>query len=128
MIRVTLAGAELAGLAVEHPAASIRLLLPPRGASELTLPAWNGNEFLMPDGTRPILRTLTPRHVDAANVALDVDIVLHDGGAMSDWAGAAAPGDAAAISGPGRCYRIDADAPVFLLAGDETAIPAISQF
>ncbi|MDQ1366959.1 MAG: hypothetical protein QOE57_3001, partial [Acidimicrobiaceae bacterium] len=29
--------------------------------------------------------------------------------------------------GPGRGYVIDTDAPAFLLAGDETAIPAISQ-
>ena len=32
-----------------------------------------------------------------------------------------------AISGPGRGYEIDADATGYLVAGDETAIPAISQ-
>jgi len=32
-----------------------------------------------------------------------------------------------AISGPGRGYAIDPDAPAFVLAGDETAIPAIGQ-
>ena len=32
-----------------------------------------------------------------------------------------------AISGPGRGYTIDGEAPAFLLAGDETAIPAIGQ-
>ena len=43
------------------------------------------------------------------------------------WADAATPGAPAAVSGPGRGYTIDRDAPAFLLAGDETAIPAISQ-
>ncbi len=37
------------------------------------------------------------------------------------------PGDPAAVSGPGRGYAIDAGRPAYLLAGDETAIPAISQ-
>jgi NADPH-dependent ferric siderophore reductase len=81
----------------------------------------------MPDGRRPTLRTLTPRRVEPATLELDIDIVVHDGGTMCEWAQAAAPGDEAAISGPGRGYTIDREAPGFLLAGDETAIPAISQ-
>jgi NADPH-dependent ferric siderophore reductase len=36
-------------------------------------------------------------------------------------------GEPAAVSGPGRGYVVDQDAPAFLLAGDETAIPAIGQ-
>jgi NADPH-dependent ferric siderophore reductase len=127
MIRVTLTGSDLVGLTVEQPAASVRLLLPASGSKELVVPTWNGNEFLMPDGGRPTLRTLTPRRVDPESLELDVDIVVHDGGPMSDWAQSAEPGDAAAVSGPGRGYTIDADAPAFLLAGDETAMPAISQ-
>ena len=45
----------------------------------------------------------------------------------SAWAESAQPGDPAAISGPGRGYAVDRDAPAFLVAGDETAIPAITQ-
>jgi len=127
MIRITFTGPDLAGFAVEQPAASVRLLLPPPGSSELIVPVWNGNEFLMADGTRPTLRTLTPRRSDPAEPELDVDIVIHEAGAMSEWAQAAVEGDPAAISGPGRGYVVDAAAPGFLLAGDETAIPAISQ-
>jgi NADPH-dependent ferric siderophore reductase len=125
--RVTLAGPDLDGLTVEHPAASVRLLLPSPGGHELVIPTWTGNEFLLPDGRRPTIRTFTPRRVDAAALELDLEIVIHGGGVASDWAGAAEPGDQAALSGPGRGYVIDRDAPAFLLAGDETAIPAISQ-
>jgi NADPH-dependent ferric siderophore reductase len=32
-----------------------------------------------------------------------------------------------AVSGPGRGYDIDPEAPAFLLAGDESALPAIGQ-
>lgn len=127
LVRVTLGGSELEGLVVEQPAASVRLLLPSPGSSELVMPAWTGNEFLLPDGRRPAIRTLTPRRLDPGALTLEVEIVLHEGGAASAWARAAEAGDEAAISGPGRGYPIDPDATAFLVAGDESAIPAISQ-
>src|SRR5438876_1927801 len=119
MMRITFAGADLEGLTVEHPAASVRLLLPSSGAHELVVPSWNGNEFLLPDGRRPAIRTFTPRRVDPETLELDLEIVLHDDGVASRWAEAAQPGDPAAVSGPGRGYAVDRDAPAFLLAGDE---------
>lgn len=127
MARITLAGKELEGLIVEEPAASVRLLLPSPGTNELVIPTWNGNEFLLTDGRRPSIRTVTPRRVDEARLELDVEVVLHGGGVASRWAEAAEPGGVAAVSGPGRGYTVDHDAAAFLLAGDETAIPAISQ-
>jgi NADPH-dependent ferric siderophore reductase len=126
LTRVTLAGPELGGLTVDQPAASVRLLLPSPADPELVIPSWNGNEFLLGDGRRPHIRTLTPRRLGPAARELDVDIVIHGGGVASDWVTTAAPGDPVAISGPGRGYVIEA-APTLLLAGDETAIPAISQ-
>lgn len=127
MARVTLAGPELAGFTVDEPAASVRLLLPSPDHEELPTPVWNGNEFLLPDGRRPTIRTFTPRRVDRVAHELDVEVVIHGGGAASAWALAADPGRPVALSGPGRGYVVDGDAPAFLLAGDETAIPAISQ-
>jgi NADPH-dependent ferric siderophore reductase len=127
MTRVTLWGADLEGFVVDKPAASVRVLLPSPGESEIVMPEWNGNEFLLPDGSRPAIRTFTPRRVDPEALELDVDIVLHDGGVASDWARTATAGDAAAVSGPGRGYDVDTTATGFLLGGDETAIPAISQ-
>jgi NADPH-dependent ferric siderophore reductase len=127
LVRITLAGPDLEGFAVDQPAASVRLLLPSPGSDGLVMPAWNGNEFLLADGRRPIIRTFTPVRVDSTLLELDVDVVLHGEGAASQWASGAAPGDAAAVSGPGRGYAVDADAPAFLLAGDESAMPAIRQ-
>jgi len=127
LLRVTVAGPELDGLAIEQPAASVRLLLPSSDQSDLVRPSWNGNEFLLPDGRRPVIRTFTPRRFDPAALELDLEIVVHGGGAASAWAETAQPGAPAAISGPGRGYTVDPDAEGFLLAGDETAIPAMSQ-
>lgn len=126
MIRITLAGPSLEGLVVNDPAASVRLLLPSSGR-ELTMPTWNGNEFLHADGKRPAIRTFTPGRTDAKSLELDLDVVVHEGGVASGWAEQAEPGDRAAVSGPGRGYAIDGEATAFLLAGDETAIPAIAQ-
>jgi NADPH-dependent ferric siderophore reductase len=127
LVRVTLTGPDLRGLTIDSPAASVRLLLPSPGGANLVVPTWNGNEFLLPDGRRPTIRTFTPRRVDEEALELELQIVVHDGGAASDWVDGATPGDEAAVSGPGRGYVVDDDAPAFLLAGDETAIPAISQ-
>lgn len=127
MVGLTFAGAELEGLAIDRPAASVRLLVPSPGSAELVMPQWNGNEFLLPDGERPTIRTFTPRRLDPDALELEVWVVIHDGGEVSDWARGATSGDPAAVSGPGRGYEIDPDASAFLLAGDETAIPAISQ-
>ncbi len=127
LLRVTVGGADLAGLDIGLPAASVRLLVPRPGQTELVIPTWNGNEFLDADGTRPSIRTYTPRAFDPESLELDLDVVLHDQGIVAAWASAARPGDPAGISGPGRGYTIDTSARSFLLAGDESALPAISQ-
>jgi NADPH-dependent ferric siderophore reductase len=127
MRRVTFGGDDLEGLVIDQPAASVRLLLPGAGETELVMPTWNGNEFRLPDGARPTIRTFTPWHLRPDRRELDLGVVLHGTGAASEWARDARPGDPVAIAGPGRGYAIDADASSFLLAGDETALPAISQ-
>ncbi len=127
MVRVGLAGDELAGMRIDQPAASVRLLLPSDNKAQLEMPTWNGNEFLLADGRRAVIRTFTPRRINQEALELDVDIVIHPGGVASGWAQGARPGAPAAVAGPARGYVIESDGPCFLLGGDETAIPAISQ-
>jgi NADPH-dependent ferric siderophore reductase len=127
LMRVTLTGSELQGLVIEQPASSVRVLLPSPGEAELVIPRWNGNEFLLSGGRRPAIRTFTPGRVDDLAQKLDIDVVIHGRGVASAWAESAVGGEPAAVSGPGRGYVIDRDAPAFLLAGDETALPAIGQ-
>ena len=126
MRRFVLGGPELDGLEIDEPAASVRLLLPAEDGT-LVMPQWTGNQFELADGTRAPIRTFTPRHLDIDAGELTLDVVLHDHGAASDWSRRAQVGDEVAISGPGRGYDVDTSARSYLLAGDETAIPAISQ-
>jgi NADPH-dependent ferric siderophore reductase len=127
MRRITFGGGELDGLVIDEPAASVRLLIPTRGTSELIMPEWTGNEFLLPDGRRPLIRTFTPRHLRTDPNELDLDVVLHGEEGASGWAAGVRVGDPAAVSGPGRGYEIDATADPLILLGDETAIPAMAQ-
>ena len=120
-------GRELEGFDIHEPASSVRLLLPPPGEEDLVMPEWTGNQFELPDGRRAPIRTFTPRHLDTERLELTLDIVIHDSGTASDWAASAVVGDETAVSGPGRGYEIDTGASSYLLVGDESAIPAISQ-
>ena len=97
LLRITLGGAELRGLTVDEPAASVRILIPPAPGEPLVMPTWNGNEFLLPDGRRPTIRTFTPWRVDADALELDIGAVLHGDGAASRWA----PGGRARRGGRG---------------------------
>jgi NADPH-dependent ferric siderophore reductase len=127
MLRVELDGDELAGFAIESPASSVRLLLPPPGRDTIEMPTWSGNQFELADGSRAPIRTFTPRYFDADRLRLTVDMVLHGHGAAADWVRGAQRGDEVAISGPGRSEELDPSARSHLLAGDESAIPAIGQ-
>lgn len=127
MVQVTIEDAALEGLEVDEPAASVRLLLPSPGTDDLVVPRWNGNEFLLSDGSRPAIRTLTPSRTRVDERELVLSIVVHVGGAASAWAAAHPLGAEVAVSGPGRGYAVDPDASDFLLTGDESAIPAIEQ-
>ena len=122
-MRIHLDGPDLVGLEDRGPAASVRLLLPRPEVGEIVVPAWNGNEFLEPDGRRPPIRTVTPLGTGPGVV---VEVVLHGEAPLSSWAGGATPGDEVAVSGTGRGYEVDLEAGHHLLAGDESALPAIS--
>lgn len=125
MMRIVLTGPALEGLDPGLPAASVRLLLPV-DPTEVVLPTWSGNEFLLEGGSRPIIRTLTPLRLERDPLELHLEVVRHGHGPLSDWAGTARPGDRAAVSGTGRGYDIEPAARAYLLAGDESAMPAIS--
>ena len=107
MLRVTLAGEELAGFVSPSPDDHIKVFFPAQEAA-------GGREY-------------TPRHYDRAQNKLVIDFVLHAGGLGSDWAEHAKPGDRLQIGGPRGSTVISAPGAWWLLIGDETAIPAIGR-
>ncbi|QJU54274.1 siderophore-interacting protein [Herbiconiux sp. KACC 21604] len=104
----------------------VKLLFPKPGVDypeTLDLRALRGT---MPPEQLPDVRTYTALHPDTAAGTLTIDFVVHgDTGVAGPWAAAAKPGDTLAVNGPGGAYRPDPGADWHLLAGDESAVPAI---
>ncbi|WP_067548036.1 siderophore-interacting protein [Nocardia crassostreae] len=81
--------------------------------------------FPGPDGET--MRTYTVRSVDPAAQEIAIDFVYHgDEGVAGPWAARAEPGDTIDVLGPGGAYAPRSDADWHLLAGDESALPAIA--
>ncbi|QCQ90637.1 siderophore-interacting protein [Rhodococcus sp. SGAir0479] len=75
----------------------------------------------------PVLRTYTVRAVDPVARELAIDFVVHgDEGVAGPWAASVQPGTAVTVRGPGGAYSPRPDADWHLIAGDESALPAIS--
>lgn len=138
MLRVTFGGPDLSGCTSAGHDQRIKLFFPRPGQTEPIVPEgqdWFAEFRAMPDDIRPPIRTFTISALRTEVHEVDVDFVLHgDLGPASTWAGRATPGDRVAILGPdarhtpilGYEYRPGADTDWTLLAGDETALPAIA--
>ncbi|WIY03144.1 siderophore-interacting protein [Amycolatopsis mongoliensis] len=130
-VRVTFTGA---GGWESWPDQQLKLLFPPPG-HPVRLPAgdddvmrWYQAYLAIPEDERPVMRSYTVRSRDGGTI--DVDFVLHSGGTdgpATAWARTAAPGDVLGHYGPDAAYRRPVPkADTVLLAGDETAVPAIA--
>ena len=82
-------------------------------------------KFVQQIGGERVMRDYTPRHYDRAARQLTIEFALHEQGAASDWARAVAVGQPAVIAGPRGSMIIPMDYEWQLLAGDDTALPAI---
>ena len=135
--RVTFAGDELAEFGTAGLDQRVKVVLPLPGAGFADFPEgedWYGAWRQLPAAQRNPFRTYTIRAVRPELREVDVDFVTHgDTGPGSAWAGRAQPGDEIVLVGPdelseGRTIGIDwrpGDVDTVLLAGDETAAPAI---
>ena len=75
---------------------------------------------------RPRRRRYTVRAWDDDQQELTIDFVVHGNhGYAGPWAQRAQPGDHLQFRGPGGAYAPDPDAAWHLMAGDESALPAI---
>jgi NADPH-dependent ferric siderophore reductase len=135
--RVTFAGDELAEFGTAGLDQRVKVVLPLPGAGFAAFPDgedWYGAWRQLPAEQRNPFRTYTIRAVRSELREVDVDFVAHgDAGPGSAWATRAQPGDEIVLVGPdelseGRTIGIDwrpGDVDTVLLAGDETAAPAI---
>ncbi|MFT4217496.1 MAG: siderophore-interacting protein [Micropruina sp.] len=144
-IRIELGGEELADFGVDGPYLDqrIKLIFPPPGGTLPDLRAAGDNWYSvlaeLPEGEQCHIRVYSVREVrgEGRDKRLLVDFVLHlepgATGPAASWAAAAKPADNLIVVGPrigadwgGIEYAPGADDRV-VLAGDETAVPAISR-
>jgi NADPH-dependent ferric siderophore reductase len=137
-LRVIFTGPELDRFADNGFDQRVVLALPLPDIGFTYLPTWENwhpTWRSLPEEHRNPLRTYTVRSVRRHLHEVDVDVVLHPHGLASQWAQAARPGHAAALLGPDDAYTgehggLEFQPPTpgtpILLAGDETAVPAIA--
>ena len=126
MVRVALTGDDLAGFEDMAPTQHLKLLFPAPGEDAPSLPEFGPDGLRFPDGQpRPVMRTFTPRRFDPGTATLQVDFVLHDEGPASAWARQARVGQRLAVAGPGGRMPLTLGPGRWIVAGDESAIPAI---
>jgi len=122
--RVTLTSEEIASLAQGGSHIRLRLPLDTNRAAVWPHMAENGVP-IWPEGEDKLhARFVTIKHV--RDDTIDVDIVRHQGGLVSEWAETAAPGDVVGMMGPAGVERLPKEGEVFL-AADETGLPSIAR-
>ncbi|MFF7141918.1 MULTISPECIES: siderophore-interacting protein [Streptomyces] len=128
MQRVVLGGEGLAGFTAGSCTDHYVKLLFPAGGADYPEPfdlQRIREEF--PREQWPVTRTYTVRAWDPEHRELTLDFVIHgDEGLAGPWALRVQPGETVRFLGPGGAYAPDADADWHLLAGDESALPAIA--
>jgi NADPH-dependent ferric siderophore reductase len=128
MTRVVLGGDGLARFATDGWTDHyVKLQFPAKGATYPEPFDLQRIRAELPRDQWPVTRTYTARRWEPETRELSIDFVLHgEDGIAGPWAAAARPGDEIAFAGPGGGYRPDPHAAWHLLAGDESALPAIA--
>ncbi|MGY1698950.1 siderophore-interacting protein [Geodermatophilus sp. SYSU D00766] len=113
--------------AVAAAGPTVNLLVPRVGDPDPRWPAVaRDGRVVWPVGAHGVsLRSYTARRQDPRRGEVEIDFVLHGDGPAAAWAAAAAPGAVLGVAGSGPLG--DRPAGTLLLAGDETALPAISR-
>jgi NADPH-dependent ferric siderophore reductase len=129
MVRVVVGGADLAALSIggytDH---YVKVLFPSPGVTYPEPFDLGAIRDAMPPEQWPVVRTYTIRRWLPGVPELWIDFVVHgDAGVAGPWAARARPGDPFRFLGPGGGYAPDPAADWHLLAGDESALPAIAR-
>lgn len=118
-VRVRVAGEALHGFHAPGADDHVRLFFVPEGDEvPATTEAWRE----LPS------REYTPANADPDAGWVEFDFVVHGDGPGSAWAADAPLGAPLAVAGPRRSNAVSGTPDAWFLAGDETAVPAISRF
>lgn len=140
MRRVTLGGPQLAAHLAENGFAvdafrsdgfddEFKIFLRHPDAPTAVVPTQADGVLNWPRGDSHLLfRTYTARRWDPVAGELDIDFVRHGIGPATTWANSVQPGESVHIAGPKSSAPHPEGADWVLIAGDETALPAIERW
>jgi NADPH-dependent ferric siderophore reductase len=128
MVRVVIGGPGLQGLVCgEFTDHYVKVLFPAEGAVYPEPFDIDRIREELPRAQWPATRSYTVRAWDPEALEMTLDFVVHgDEGLAGPWAARARVGDTLRFLGPGGLYAPDPGADWHLLAGDESALPAIA--
>ena len=135
-VRITFTGPDLTDFGADGLDQRIKVVLPLERTGYATFPTddWWTSWRALPAHEQNPFRTYTARAARPATCEVDVDFVVHDdGGPAAAWLSTAAVGDEIVLIGPDATSGVTGSgvewnprrASSVLLAGDETAVPAI---
>lgn len=125
--RVELAGPELAGFECDGPTDHAKVFFPAEPGGEPSLPdaadAAGGRQ-----DPRYVCRDYTVRTYVPSSDALVLDMAVHPHGPAGRWAAAAEPGHVLGVYGPKTTKIPPLDRDWYVLAADETGLPALANW
>ena len=126
LLRVTVTGEDLQGFPEDQSGTHIKVFFPNRESGVLQLPYREGETIIWPEH-KPVARAYTVRKYRADVNELDIDFVTHsEDSPGGGWAIKAKQGAQIGLVGPAGPDPLIKSADWHIIAGDLSAVPAIS--
>ena len=127
MRRVTLTGG-LAGFAALAATDHAKVFFPPDDTSPPAMPVVTDGHWTNRADPRLVYRDYTVRAFRPERGEVDLDMVVHSHGPAGRWAARARPGQQLGLLGPRSSTMRPLDREWYLLAADETGLPATANW
>ncbi|MFZ2527811.1 MAG: siderophore-interacting protein [Rhodococcus sp. (in: high G+C Gram-positive bacteria)] len=130
MRRIVVGGAQIDRFphGTGRPTDHVKLFFPD-DTGDIAMPGIeDGGRWVEPDGRRLEFRDYTIRAFDPDTGELTLDFVLHEHGVGGRWATTVEVGAPLGVLGPRGSVLVPTGYPAYLLAADETALPALARW
>ncbi|WP_017593886.1 siderophore-interacting protein [Nocardiopsis potens] len=128
MVRVVFTGSDLEGFRTDNHTDHVKLWFPNEETGEHVLPRVENDRPVNFRDPGAVVRDYTVRAYDAEAGRLVIDFVAHDHGPAGRWAMRARPGDRLGVLGPRGTEHLPSGFGHYLIAADETALPAAARW
>ncbi|GAB94937.1 NADPH-dependent ferric siderophore reductase [Kineosphaera limosa] len=125
MMRVRFTGPDLEDFPTVAPEDHVKLFFDKDAGGAVRMPQLQNGRWSPAEYT---FRDYTVRAFEPQGPFLDIDFVLHGHGVAGPWAARARPGDELGMLGPRGAFLVRDVCDWYVLASDETALPALARW